>query len=337
VTACTQLGAGFTGYATGGSLIGASLVGSTVSTSVLGGQILRDDHALLRKNISWRGMLSGMKRYKKFPLIDSSSALLNTISWQLPTFLLAVFFSPAVVGFYALGFRILQFPMNLIGGAIAQVFFQRAAEARSDGSLPILVENVFHILLIIGIFPILVITIIGPDIFAIVFGDAWAEAGLYAQILSIWVFVWFISSPLSTIRIILEKQEFGMRITLLNFITRIISLVIGGISGDPKIALLLFAISGIFVYGYLNIKMMLFSGVRLITVSKDIFSSLKLFCPFGIILVGLKIVNAGSLFLIAIASVCGLIYYLYIMHTDSMFRTLISISLGRILRPFKIL
>lgn len=323
-TTGTQLWAGFAGHVTGGSLIGASLIGVFASTGILGAQIWRDDHAILRKSISLRGMAEGLKRYKRFPLIDSSSALLNTISWQLPAFLLAAFFSPTIVGYYALGFRMLQFPMSLIGGSIAQVFFQRASKAHSDGTLPILVENVFHSLVAIGIFPILTVAIVGPELFAVIFGDVWFEAGLYAQILSIWAFVWFISSPLSTIRAVLEKQAFGIKINILIFVTRIISLVLGGVTGSPLVALSLFSFSGFLVYGYYNVMLLLFSGVQLKNARKHLFSSLRLFCPFGIILIGLKIVNAGSLSIITATCISGMIYYLYLMHTDSLFRTLIS-------------
>lgn len=322
--ACTQLGAGVAGYATSASLIGANIIGLTVSIGILGSQILRDDHAILHKNISWRGMLSGMKRYKKFPLIDSCSVLLNAISWQLPTFFLAMFFSPVVVGLYTLGFQALQLPMSLIGDSIAQVFFQRASTARSDGSLPIIVENLFRILITIGIFPIFVIAIIGPDIFAIIFGKLWEDAGLYAQILSIWSFMFFISSPISTLWIVLEKQEFGMRVNILNFITRIISLAIGGLVGDPKIALLLFAVSGVFVYGYLNLKLMMFAGVKMVNIKKYVLSSLKLFCPFGAILAGFKIISVEPLFLVVIACILCIIYYLYILHSDRQINSLVK-------------
>jgi len=326
----TQLGAGFAGYATGGSLIGASLMGVSISTGVLGAQIWRDDHSTFRRSISWRGMAEGLKRYKKFPLIDNSSALLNAASWQLPAFLLAAFFSPEIVGYYALGFRVLQLPMSLIGGSITQVFFQRASKARSDGTLSLLVENMFHSLVAIGIFPILTVTIVGPELFAVIFGDAWVEAGLYAQILSIWAFVWFISSPLSTIRAVLEKQAFGIKINTLIFVTRIISLVLGGVTGNPVIALSLFSFSGILVYGYYNVMLLLFSGVRLINARKHLFSSLRLFCPFGIILIGLKIVNAGSLSIFSVTCITGVIYYIYLMNTDSLFRTLISKRIPKI-------
>lgn len=319
-----RLGSGFAGYATGGNLIGAQVVGSLISTGVLGGQIWRDDRVLLRGSISWKGMLDGLKRYKKFPLIDSGSRLLNAASWQLPVFLLAAFFSPAVAGFYALGFMIFQMPMNLIGGSIAKVFLQRVSVARFDGTLPLLVENVFRVLVIVGVFPMLTVTVLGPEIFSVVFGDIWAEAGLYAQILGLWAFVWFISAPLSSIWAVLEKQEFGLVFTTLNFVTRLISLILGALAGSPIIALILFAISGFFAYGYLNVKMMLFSGVQMTRIKKHILTSLKLFTPFGVALIGLKIVNVEALLLVIIAIIFGVIYYLYNIQTDPQLKSVIS-------------
>jgi len=256
-----RLGSGFAGYGNCGGLIGAQVVGSLVSTGILGGQIWWDDHVLLRRSVSWNGMWDGLKRYIKFPLIDSGSRLLNAISWQLPVFLLAAFFSPEVAGFYVLGFMVFQMPMNLIGTSIGRVFLQRASVARFNGTLPILVENVFRVLVIIGMFPILTVTLLGPEIFSVVFGEVWAEAGLYAQILGLWAFVWFISSPLSLLWAVLEKQEFGLQFTVLNFVTRLMSLILGALVGSPVIALLLFAMSGFFVYGYLSMKMVFFSSV----------------------------------------------------------------------------
>src|SRR5690606_37210838 len=172
-------------------------------------------------------------------------ALMNIISWQLPTFLLAAFFTPAVVGFYSLGFRLLQLPMSFIGSSISQVFFQRASKAKSEGTLDYLVESVFRLLVIIGMFPMLIITIIGSDIFTLIFGNDWTEAGVYAQILSLWAFIWLISSPLSTIYIVMEKQQFGFQYSFFNLITRILSLYIGGLLGNARLALILFSISGI--------------------------------------------------------------------------------------------
>lgn len=176
-------------------------------------------------------MINGLKRYKMFPLIDSSSALMNTVSWQLPAFLLAAFFSPVVVGFYALGMRTLQLPMSLVGSAIAQVFFQRAAEAHKSGNFATLVQGITELLLKIIVFPVMLLTVVGPELFSFVFGEVWIEAGNYIQILSLWIIFWFLYSPLSVIYVVLEKQKLGLWFNMVNLSTRFLSLLIGGMVG----------------------------------------------------------------------------------------------------------
>jgi len=214
--------------------------------------------------------------------------------------------------------------MSLIGGAIAQVFFQRAAEAKREGTLDILVENVFRVLVIIGLFPILILTLIGGDLFSVVFGGLWQDAGIFAQILGIWTFIWFISSPLSTIYIVLEKQDFGFQYNVANLITRLLSLIIGGIMQSVYIALFLFGLSGIIVYGYLCLSMMKFSGVSWSRMKKIILPNLFYFTPVGALLIGLKIFNFNSIFLVFIACIITIIYYLYILKTDTQLRTILN-------------
>jgi O-antigen/teichoic acid export membrane protein len=290
---------------------------------ILGGQIWRDDRNLIRKSLNWKKMHEGLKKYRKFALVDSWSALMNSISWQLPAFLLAAFFSPAIVGFYSLGFRLLQMPMSLIGSSISQVFYQRASRASTEGTLSTLAENVFRMLVIIGMFPILVLTIVGSDIFTVVFGRAWAEAGVYTQILGFWAFVWFISSPLSGVYLVVEEYDFGFRYNFFNLATRLISLTIGGLLGSARIALMLFSISGILVYGYLCLKMMSYSGVKISRALKIVFSNFILFVPTGIVLLALKIVEINQILLVVISGVIIGIYYLYILKTDTQIKRIV--------------
>ena len=130
-TVMGKLGVGFMGYATAGTMIGATVAGQAVATSVLGGQIWRDDRKMFFKSIRWKEMRKGIVRHKKFPLLSSWSSLMNTISVQLPPLLLAFFFSSTIVGFYALGHRLLSMTMSLIGSSIAQVFFSERQKQRS--------------------------------------------------------------------------------------------------------------------------------------------------------------------------------------------------------------
>jgi lipopolysaccharide exporter len=320
----TQLGAGFAGCATGGSLIGANLVGVSVSTGVLGGQIWRDDRTLLRRSISRQGMIDGLKRYKKFPLIDSSSALLTTISWQLPALLLTVFFSPVVVGFYSLGFMVLKMPMSLIGGAIAQVFFQRASEAYLQGTLTQLVENIFAVLLKLSVLPMLLLAVVGEELFLMIFGAAWSEAGVYAQILSIWIIFWFISSPLSTIISVREKFTIGLGMTILNFSTRFLSLIIGGVLGSAILAMILFSVSGVLVYGFACFVFLKLAGVSVLKTLRLITKSLTIAVLFLIPLIIVKILALPVVVVTLLAPLILIAYGLYVLLTDSLLRNLVT-------------
>ncbi|ABD42079.1 polysaccharide biosynthesis protein [Methanospirillum hungatei JF-1] len=319
-----QLGAGFAGYATGGSLIGASLAGSAISTGILGGQIWRDDGAYIKEKISWKGMIYGLKRYKKFPLLDSTSALLNTISWQLPVLLLSAFFSPVIVGFYALGMRVLQTPMSLIGGAIAQVFFQRAAEDFHKGTLSILMAEVFDVLLKIGVFPMLLLTITGWDLFTVIFGDTWGEAGIYAQLLGIWAIFWFISSPLSTILSVTENLRMGFFLTILNLSTRISSLLIGGFLGNIYIAIALFSFSGVLVYGFGCLIFLHYAGLKISSSLNMIIKVVVFSFLFLIPLLIFKIMKIPPLIISIIALVSCIIYYSQLFITDTRFRNILT-------------
>lgn len=325
-TTGTQLETGIAGYATGGSLISANLVGSLVSTAVLGGQIWRDDRTLLSSNLSWREILAGLKRYKKFPLFDSLSALLDAVSWQLPVLLLAAFFSPVIVGFYALGFRILQFPMSLIGSAIAQVFFQRAAEAHKSGDLAFLVQNTLTVLLRIIVFPMLILAVVGPDIFVVVFGEEWGEAGIYIQILSVWALFWFLYSPISTIYVVLEKQKFGLIFNVFNILTCSISLLIGGMMGNVFIGLTLFSLSGTAVYGAFCLLLVNRSGVALEEIVQIFVRAFAYSIPGLCILLLIRFMTASHLIVVLTSVILIVVYYVAIYMVDPQMAGIISRS-----------
>ena len=89
-------------------------------------------------------MIAGLRRHKNFLVYGTWSALLNTASQQLPVLLLAFYFSPKIVGFFALGKTVLSIPLSIVGGAVSQVFFQKASEAHNrSGNLSKVVEEVF--------------------------------------------------------------------------------------------------------------------------------------------------------------------------------------------------
>lgn len=318
VAQTTKLGAGFAGFVSGGILIGTSILGQVVSTFVLGGQIWRDDRGLFKTSIRWKKMITGLKRYKKFPVIDVWGGLLNTTSWQLPALLLSAFFSPAIVGYYALGTAVIRMPMNIIGGAIAQVFYQRACDAKNKGESSQVVEDVYKRLVAIGLFPMLLLCLVGQDLFSVVFGHNWAEAGLYTQILALWMFFVFISSPLSTLFSVFERQGSALIVHSIIFITRLASLYIGGVLNNVYIALGLFSVTGVFVYGGLSIWNLKLAKVPVKIIYVTLFKYFLYFLPVGVSLLMLKLWYDVSSVVVLVISLISLgVYSMIVIRKDA--------------------
>ncbi|WP_299403532.1 oligosaccharide flippase family protein [Acaryochloris sp. IP29b_bin.148] len=253
---------GFFGYANGKTMIASSIIGQGLAVLFVSYFTWLESKQLLLK-VRWQEARILAFRYRNFPIYGIWSALLNTVSWKLPVFILAAYFSPIVAGYYALGFRLLKMPMSLIGKSISHVFFQRAADAKINGNLSILVENTFLALIKVGLFPIFLLSLIGKDLYIVCFGNEWAEAGVYTQILSIWAFFWFISGPFSTLYSVLEKQNIQFKWNIFNFITRVLSLGIGVSLQSPRFTLLMFSLTGIFVYSRKTLINLELSGVSI--------------------------------------------------------------------------
>jgi O-antigen/teichoic acid export membrane protein len=318
----TKLGAGFAGFVSGGVLIGTGILGQMVSTFILGGQIWRDDRRLFKASIRWGDMISGLKRHKRFPIYNTWSALLNTASQQLPIIMLAFYFSPKIVGFYALGKTVLSMPMSMVGGAVAQVFFQKASETHnSTGNLSEVVEEVFKRLVSLGIFPVLLLTLIGEDLFVVAFGARWAEAGVYMQILGLWIFFQFISSPISALFAVLEKQHYGLFFNSILLVTRAASLIVGGMTGDVKFTLFLLASTGVACYGSLCFWLISKAGLPVMRALNHIFKYSIYSSPLLIVIALAKwSLGVQEIGVLLLGLCCLVVYYLPVMTRDEELR-----------------
>jgi lipopolysaccharide exporter len=306
-TGAAQAGAGLANLTTAGSLVVGHLAGRLVSLLVL---IKRDFRSILDQ---WKAggppTRTLIQRYRKFPLIDSISALTNTTSTHLPPLLLGIFFSPAAAGFYALGYRLIQLPMLMFGNAIAQVYFQRFAESSETKQRRQLTVEVFDRLVIIGLLPMATLALLGEEAFRLVFGAEWSEAGVYAEILSLWGFFWLISSPLSNVFSVLERQGLALRINFLIFGSRILSLAIGALMNDIRLAIVLFSISGAAVYLYFLLCIFFLTHVPAKHLLKTGLSKSIVVLPVMLLLVICQLADLPDIPLLVIATALVVIYF----------------------------
>ena len=217
-TATVRLGMGFPGFAASG-LIVASVAGQVVTTSILFKMIWSEDNTLL-KYVNKLKIFALMKKYKKLPILNLPNAVIDGFRLSGINILIAKFFTTTTLGQFSLAWGMVQKPMRLIGGSLSQVFFQKIASAKKSDLDAIVKKFILKSSLIAA--PLfLIIYFFSVDIFTFIFGKNWKLAGEAASIMAHWLFINFLSSSISNIFIILNKQEVILIVSILYMIVPI--------------------------------------------------------------------------------------------------------------------
>jgi len=281
---------------------------------------LKEDVALL-KSVNMMRMKELAIRYKEFAVYGSAGGLANSMSWELPAFMLAYFFSPAVLGYYALAMMAVRLPMGMVGTAISQVFYQKASEEKNrTGSVNIVVQEIHTRLISIGIFPFVIFTILAEDLFTFIFGAEWLTAGTYAMILAPWIFTVFIFSPISSLFGVLEKQRSFLSFELMTLCTWALIFYIGGTSGDPAVTLILFSIGGTLIWGSKAAYLVRESGAGYRNSALSLVRYLLLSVIISLPLMSGAYVGLPFFLLLGVAGITAVVYYLLLFFTDTLIR-----------------
>lgn len=122
--------------------------------------------------------------YRRFATITAPSNVINAVGSQLPNLAFPALYGFATSGQYSLAQRVLSQPTMLVGQAVNQVFWSDAARLvrEEPASLPSLFIRL-NVILLASMAPAFLLVWIGPELFSIVFGPPWREAGRFAGIL----------------------------------------------------------------------------------------------------------------------------------------------------------
>ncbi len=223
------IGAGALGFNLGGHLILIRLLGMVISPVYQAFRLVSGEGRFVLSSASPSRMRRLAARYAKFPLVSTWSALLIGVSQNVPVLMLSAAFGMAIVGFYSRAQMLIMLPMDLIFNSLGQVLFQRLAEKKAAGQdLAHLVAEVTNRLICVATLPVLLLAVIGRELFTVACGGQWVEAGIYAQILSPWVLAASISGTLSVLFNVLERLGVGLAFNILLLAGRVGAIVLGG-------------------------------------------------------------------------------------------------------------
>ena len=258
----SRIGAGAATGLGAGALIGGFVVAHVVSGIYYLVALTRGAGRRLAGTFDADLMRSAAHRYRRFPAYSTPAAALNAVVARLPVLLLPVFFNLESVGLFGRAFVALAVPLSLIGTAISQVFFVHAAEANREHRLGEFTRTVHARLVMIGMFPMLMLVAVGPELFAFVFGPEWRTAGVFEQYLAAWFFAGGVASPLTRLFDVLERQRTELLISVATFFALATALVIGGRTGDILLTMALMSLAGVLIRSVHIYIMMRLASVR---------------------------------------------------------------------------
>ena len=232
-----------------GLLLGHA-VGRSNGTRTLAMLDWRNDLARLRQ-VRWAGMWRAMVRFRRFPVIASSTALMNTCNLRMPALLLAVYFGPAVAGWFALAQRVFALPSSVIGESVAQVYFGEVAATvnRDAGGLMVLFRVTLRRMFLLGLPLMLAAMAAGWFLFPVLFGRNWREAGIFVVAIAPMALAQFTAACADSTLMVLERQDLAFYRELVRSGLLFSGILIAYLlKWQPRPAIFLFGATGTLAY-----------------------------------------------------------------------------------------
>lgn len=197
----------------GGLLIG-HLVGQAWGCVALGrawwGELrARGTATAWRQAARWRRMGALLRRHADFPRYRAPAQVLLVVSSQSPVFFAAALWGADVAGQLGLAFTVLAMPVSLLVQTTAQAYYAEIARIGpgDPARLHALSVGIARKLALLGAVPSLVLLVGAPTLFPWVFGARWADAGVFAATLSVYLVAQFVSNPLTQALNVLGRQR----------------------------------------------------------------------------------------------------------------------------------
>jgi O-antigen/teichoic acid export membrane protein len=204
--AVVQLGGGFLALGPVGLVLG-QIIGQTAGITTLALAFRRSDGQLWRA-VGWHDMARVAVRFANQPRFGAGAALLSTGGRLAPALLIAAIHGAEAAGWFALAQRVLATPV-IFSVAVGQIYLSEAprlARAGGEGMYALFKATSWR-LLAFGALSFGVVVVAGPQLFALVFGVVWAEAGRYAQFLAFVAMGQFVVGPVLHTLVVLERQD----------------------------------------------------------------------------------------------------------------------------------
>jgi O-antigen/teichoic acid export membrane protein len=206
VTAFAQIVIGLVGGNLATGLIAGLLIGQFAALMVM--SLVDSSRAYRRDPRGVRGWSYLLRKHWRLPAMTTPQSILDSLQMNGINFAIG-YFSFSALGQYSQAWRLVSFPVGLIGSTLGQVYYPELTNT-SRHDLPRIVRRTIGKTLVVGIVPFALIFALSPTVIPWLLGDQWALSGKYAQALTPWLYLTLAASPMSSVFIVLNKQKIGL-------------------------------------------------------------------------------------------------------------------------------
>ena len=155
------------------------------------------------------------RKHKKLVIFNTPSNLINILIINFPLFFILKNFGLEAAGLFGLAYRMVMLPVTLVNKAIGQVIYKRfsAMSILDKTMFAFIIKNILFLTLSFPGFALLYL--FGEEIFSFIFGVEWRIAGEYAALMTPFIFLSFLISPLSYYFVAYDKSDLLMVISIL--------------------------------------------------------------------------------------------------------------------------
>ncbi len=216
------------GILNSGLIIG--LVGGQLVSLLVLIYILRKTEFIQSLNQRWamNHLIATLRRFQNFPKYFMWSQLLNITAQQMIPVVFNFLYTTKEVGLFSLANRILKLPLIIFSTSIQGVFRVEAArQYAKNGECAQLFDSTLQRLIYLGVAPFILLAVLSPVLFGVIFGSQWQTAGIYSSILSVGLFFDYVSMPLNAMYVVAERQRLNLFMQSLNTIGTLVALLGG--------------------------------------------------------------------------------------------------------------
>lgn len=205
VTAGGRIVAAFAGLGGFGQLM-ATLLGDIAALNNFRNRLGKDLRSIPESDVPLRLLL---RKYIKLPLLTAPNAIVDALRLQGINLSIGLYFSRATLGTFNMAWALMQVPAAVINSAMSQVFFQKLS-VTDAGRMYRSVKTAVVRSALIGIVPFTVMYFLIPLILPWLMGPKYAQSAPIAVALVPWLFVNFITSPISNMFIVTRNNGIAL-------------------------------------------------------------------------------------------------------------------------------